>query len=145
MLQCDGRIRQKLQVREWSRNHTYGQDHTRGWCRMLRFLPNSIGPCNRLSHVDIPLARGFDFMKSSTGCVGASDSQIFALYAWLLLHSLTWRVCMHMLYLARRSSYAAAIFPAPALDATAFGAVNTAVPFVAFVDISILLTVATPQ
>ena len=63
----DGRIRQKLQVREWSRSHTYRQDHTRGWCRMLRFLHNSIGSCKRLSHLDIPLARGFDFMKKFYG------------------------------------------------------------------------------
>ena len=51
--------------------------------------------------------------------------------------------------LARQSCYAAATFPAPALDATAVGAVDNAVDtpvtFAAFVDNPIFLTVTVPQ
>lgn len=86
----------------------------------------------------------FDYMKNSTGCLLSLGLASIGL-VYMAFARLSFMERLYLFCLARQSCYAAAISPAPALDATAVGAVDTAVSFAVFVDIPTFLTVTTPQ
>lgn len=126
--------------------HTQTQTSNAGMVKDVKVFTQLMNPCKCLSNVDIPLVTGFDSIKKFYGlfiehrtrkCSLCMHGFCFALFPYM--------EGVYMLYLARKSCYAAATSPASALEATAVGAVDTAVTFTAFVDIAIFLTVTVPQ
>ena len=91
----------------------------------------------------MPLVWGFDSLKTLYGLFVERQIRKYLLYMHDFCSILLYET--YIISLARQSCYAAAIFPAPALDAIAVGAVDSAVPFAVFVDIAIFLIVTIPQ